>query len=421
LGDGGTGACPVTGIGGAGHVLISKVGTAFTMTRDGLPYYVKGIDGAANLDLAQRSGVNSIRTFDSNGAQALLDNAASHCMTVSLGVSLSNMPADYTNQTYLAGKRTEVTNLLATLKNHPSLLTWVVGNEIQLAAGNDNATTVGFVQELTQTIHQQDPNHPVITAVAGANATFINHLVQWAPALDALGINSYAGVGNVVNALAGTTYTGAILITEWGPTGWWEAAQSTSWGRPVEETSGAKGRVYQTRYVTFAHKPRVLGDYVFLWGQKIENTPTWFGMFLETITELGIAGESLPTVDTMVFNWLGAYPANRAPDVTAITLAGSAAAGNVSLTAGQTVPAVVTVTEPDGDTMSYVWEILQDPTVAASNMGETRKPRVGNPLMGTAPTLNLTVPTTAGQYRLFVYVLDGKGHAGTANFPFRVN
>jgi hypothetical protein len=35
--------------------------------------------------------------------------------------------------------------------------------------------------------------------------------------------------------------------------------------------------------------------------------------------------------------------------------------------------------------------------------------------------LNLTAPTVAGQYRLFVYVLDGKGHAGTANIPFRVN
>jgi hypothetical protein len=421
--DGGGGTtCPATGLAGAGQVRIVKNGTTFSMTRDGVPYYVKGIDGAANLDLAQRSGVNSLRTFDSTGAQALLDNAASHCMTVSLGVSLSNMPGDFTNETFKAAKRAEVTNLLATIKNHPALLTWVVGNEIQLSPNNvnDNATTVGFVQELTQTIHQQDTNHPVITAVAGANATFINHLVQWAPALDALGINSYGGVGSVVGALGSTSYMGAILITEWGPTGWWEAAQNTSWGRPVEETSGEKGRVYQTRYVSFAHKPRVLGDYVFLWGQKIENTPTWFGMFLETITELGIAGESLPTVDTMVFNWLGAYPANRAPDVTGFTLGGRAAGGNVALTAGQTVPAVVTVTEPDGDTMSYVWEILQDPTVAASNMGETRKTRVGNPQKGTAPMFNVTAPP-AGQYRLFVYVLDGKGHAGTANIPFRVN
>ncbi len=422
LGDGGIGvpACPAAGLAGAGHVHISKSGTSFTMTRDGVLYYVNGIAGGANLDIAQRSGANSIRSFSSGGAQALLDTAASHCMTVLLGIDLSNVPADYTNATFLAAKRAEVANLLATIKNHPALLTWAVGNEIQLAAGNDNQTSVGFVQELAQTIHQQDPNHPVITAVAGANTTFLNHLVQWAPALDALGINTYASVVTVNADVARSTYTGPILVTEWGPTGWWEAPM-TSWGRPIEQTSGEKARVYQSRYEAFAHTGRVLGNDVFLWGQKIDNTPTWFGMFLETNADLGISGESLPTVDTMALDWSGAYPVNRAPDVTGLTLGGGTATDNVTLTAGQTVPAVVTAREPDGDTMSYVWEILQDPSQATSNMGETRKPRVGNPQKGTAATLNVTAPTTAGQYRLFVYVLDGKGHAGTANIPFRLN
>lgn len=390
------------------------------MTRDGAPYYVNGIDGSFNLDLAQRSGVNSIRTFDSAGALALLDMAASHCMTVLLGISLSNTPADYTNPTFLAAKRAEVANLLATIKDHRALLMWGIGNEIQLAAGNDNQTTVGFVKELADTIHMQDHNHPVLTALAGANVTFINHIVQWAPTLDAIGINSYAGVTTVATDVGRSTYTGPFFLTEWGPTGWWEAPKTT-WGVPIEQTSGDKGRVYKTRYASFAHKSRVLGDYVFLWGQKIENTPTWFGMFLETETALGIAGESLPTVDTMTTAWSGTSPTNHAPDVTALTLAGKAASASVTLTAGQSVPAVVTASEPDGDTMSYVWEILQDPSSTTSNMGEARKPRVGTPQKGTTPMINITAPTAAGQYRLFVYVLDGKGHAGTANIPFRVN
>jgi hypothetical protein len=417
---GGVATCPATGLSGMGRVQIAGGGTNFTMTRDGVPYYVKGIAGGSHLDLAQQYGANSIRTFNSNGAMALLDAAASRCMTVLLGIELSNMPADYTNATFLAAKRTEVTNLLATVKSHPALLMWAVGNEIQLAAGNDNQTTVSFMQELAQTIQQQDPNHPVITAVAGANTTAINHLVQWAPAFNTIGINAYAPVVNVNTDLARSNFTGPILITEWGPTGWWEAPM-TSWARPIEETSAAKGRVYQSRYQTFAHTGRVLGDYVFLWANKMEATPTWFGMFFETNTDLGLAGESLPTVDTMAFEWSGAYPMNRAPDVTDISLNGLRAAQNVTLTRGQAVPAVVTVTEPDGDTMSYVWEILQEPAQPVSNMGELRPPRVGNPQKGTVPTLNVTAPAAAGQYRLLVYVLDGKGHAGTANIPFRVN
>jgi glycosyl hydrolase family 2 len=422
LGDAGVvTSCPATGLAGVGRVQIAGSGTSFTMMRDGAPYYIKGIAGGANLNMAGQYGVNSIRTFNSNAAMETLDVAASHCMTVLLGIGLSKMPPDYTNATYLDAKRAEVTNLLATVKDHPALLMWALGNEIQLGTGNDNQTSVGFIQELAQLIHQQDPNHPVITAIAGANTTFINHLVQWAPALNAIGVNTYAAVVTVNADVARSTFTGAIIVTEWGPTGHWESP-NTAWARPIEETSGVKGRVYKTRYDSFAHTGRILGDYVFLWGQKVERTPTWYGMFLETDADLGIAGESLPTVETMALEWAGSYPINRAPDVTALTLGGRAASASVTLTAGQAVQALVTATEPDGDAMSYVWEILEDPAQPdLMGMAEAREPRVGTPQMGTVPMLNVTAPTVAGQYRLFVYVLDGKGHAGTANIPFRVN
>jgi hypothetical protein len=296
---------------------------------------------------------------------------------------------------------------------------WALGNEINLGA--DNQTAWSFVDELATLIHQQDPNHPVISVLAGANVTAINHIVQWAPHLDAIGVNSYAAVVNTNSDVGKSNFTGPVIVTEWGPTGHWECPM-TSWGRPIEETSGAKGRVYKTRYDSFAHTGRILGDYVFLWGQKIERTPTWYGMFLEQNADLGLNGESLPTVDTMAIEWSGAMLSNRAPDVTALTLGGKQASDNVALNAGQQVQAQATVTEPDGDTMSYVWEILQDPAQPDLKGGpEDREPRVGSPQNSTTPTLNVTAPAQSGQYRLFVYVLDGKGHAGTANIPFRVN
>jgi Glycosyl hydrolases family 2, TIM barrel domain len=415
--DGGS-SC-AAGLPGAGQVKIVKNATTFSLTRDGAPYYIKGIAGGSNLLLAQQYGVNSIRIFSSNGAAALLDDAKRHCMTLMLGIELSKMAGDYNNAQYLAGKRTEVTNLLATVKTHPALVMWALGNEINLGADTQAAWT--FVGQLAQLIHQQDPNHPVITVIAGANVTAINHVVQWSQGIDAIGINSYAGVVNVNTDVARSTFMGPVVVTEWGPTGHWESP-NTSWGRPIEETSGAKARVYKTRYESFAHTGRILGDYVFLWGQKIERTPTWYGMFLETNTDLGLMSESLGTVDTMAFEWSGATPANRAPDVTAITLDGKQANNNVTLAARQSVQARVTVTEPDGDPMSYVWEILQDPPQPdLKGAQEEREPRVGTPQMSTTPTLNVTAPAQSGQYRLFVYVRDGKGHAGTANIPFRVN
>jgi len=156
--------------------------------------------------------------------------------------------------------------------------------------------------------------------------------------------------------------------------------------------------------------------------RQIERTPTWYGMFLENNADLGLHSETLPTVDTMAVAWSGAMLANRAPDVTAITLGGKQATDNVSVNAGQALQAQVTVTEPDGDPMSFVWEVLSDPAQPDLKGGpEAREPRIGTPQKGTTPTLNLNAPGQSGQYRLFAYVLDGKGHAGTANIPFRVN
>ena len=414
---GGTLTCP-SGLGGAGIVKVAKNAGMFSLTRDGAPYYIKGIAGGSNLALAQQYGVNSTRTFGSDGAAAILDDAKSHCMTVLLGIGLSQQPGDYDNPDFTNGKRAEVMSLLSTIKGHPALLMWALGNEINLGADNQTAWT--FVNDLAKLIHQQDPNHPVISVLAGANVTAINHIVQWAPSIDAIGINSYAGVVGTNAQVDNSNFTGPIIITEWGPTGHWECP-NTSWGRPIEETSGAKGRVYKTRYDSFAHTGRILGDYVFLWGQKVERTPTWYGMFLETNADLGLNGESLPTVDTMAVAWSGAALTNRAPDVTGLQLGGQDAGANVTLGAGQQVQAQVTVSEPDGDTMSYVWEILQDPAQPdLKGAPEPREPRVGSPQKGSTPNITITAPAQSGQYRLLVYVLDGKGHAGTANIPFRV-
>jgi hypothetical protein len=158
-----------------------------------------------------------------------------------------------------------------------------------------------------------------------------------------------------------------------------------------------------------------------LWGQKQERTPTWYGMFLERLTDLGLNQETCPTLDAMIYKWSGAWPTNRAPNVTALTLNGQPATANVTLTAGQTVQANVTATDPESDPMTFIWELLPEPTVVGTGGSAEPRPTRVNQATSATPTTTITAPAAAGQYRVFVYVLDGQGHAGTANLPFLVN
>src|SRR5690606_29070499 len=101
-------------------------------------------------------------------------------------------------------------------------------------------------------------------------------------------------------------WKGAFAVTEWGPTGFW-AMGRTEWDVPIEQTSTEKAKFYRKHYEegVLGAPNRSLGSYVFLWGQKQETTPTWFGMFLES-------GTATETVDVMQKMWSGTWPEHRA-------------------------------------------------------------------------------------------------------------
>ena len=424
--DGTSGSSGATGAGsgggsgtGPGHVTIERSGTTYTLLRDGVPYYIRGFVGQTRLELAQQYGGNSTRIYTSANAGRTLDTLRTRGITLLLGIELSKNPADYANDAYKTTKRTEVANLLMSYSDHPALLMWALGNEINLSADVEAAWS--FVNELATLIHQQDPHHPVMTVLAGSPFAAINNVAQWAPQIDLLGFNGYAAITNVDADIKSSKFTGPYVVTEFGPTGHWEVP-NTAWMRPLEQTSAEKAQVYQIRYdYIFSHRDRALGSYVFLWGQKQERTPTWYSMFLERSTDLGLNQETCPTVDVMMYQWSGAWPVNRAPSVTTLTLNGLAASANVTLATGQTVRADVTAMEPDTDPMTFIWELLPEPTVLGTGGAAESRPARISQSTSTTPTTMITTPATAGQYRLFVYVLDGQGHAGTANLPFLVH
>jgi hypothetical protein len=261
----------------------------------------------------------------------------------------------------------------------------------------------------------------VISVVSFSDQVF-NNIARYAPDLDAVGINAYGALPKVRATIERSAYNGPYLITEWGSDGHWEVTQ-TSWGSPIEPTSAEKAELFRRRYVQdiLANQDRCLGSYVFLWGQKQERTPTWYSMFIEEIPGVALQNVACPQVDAMGYSWSGTWPANRAPEVTAMTINGLTANGGITLAPGEQIVAAVEARDPDADHLTFVWELLQKPTGLSTGGGyEPRPERIGQVTQGSSPLIRLAAPAVAGVYRLFVYVLDENGHVGTANVPFQV-
>jgi hypothetical protein len=159
---------------------------------------------------------------------------------------------------------------------------------------------------------------------------------------------------------------------------------------------------------------QLLGSYAFFWGQKQERTPTWFGLLAE-------GGEDTEAIDVLHFIWNGSWPDNRAPSVRGLRLNGVAPQAGLTLAPGDRLEARLDAADPDGDDLTYRWELK--PESEATQVGGDYEHAIGS-LDGfiedrAAARARLTAPPP-GAYRLFVYVYDGRGHAGHANFPFLV-
>ena len=406
--------------GGPVHVEIGRRDAAFQLYRGGQPYYVKGIGGRHFLESAAAAGANSVRTWGANDAAALLDRAHSANITVMLGIWLSHHSKDYDDPSYREQKTAEIRRLVEHHKDHPALLFWALGNEINLQ-GADTPAAWKFVNSLAGMIKQLDPHHPVISVIA-CNAATLDNIATFAPALDAVGINAYGALVNLRPMIDRSSYAGPYIITEWGVKGHWET-QRTGWGRPIEPTSTWKAdfQVERYRLDILANSDRCLGSYVFLWGQKQERTPTWYSMILENLPGMGNDRLACPMVDAMHFNWTGAWPLNRAPDIGHMLINGIAAEDNVVLSPGEVMVSQVQARDPENDPLTYVWELMEEPS--ALGIGGSHEDRPGSlesVRRNEGSSLSLRAPMVSGQYRLFVYVLDNNHHTATANIPFEV-
>ncbi|MDJ0364931.1 glycoside hydrolase family 2 TIM barrel-domain containing protein [Hymenobacter sp. H14-R3] len=397
-------------------VAVRQANGRYELLRAGQPYFVKGAGGGQYPERIAAYGGNSVRTWSTDEAPKVLAEANKHHLTVMLGLDVARERHgfDYNDPAAVAAQLQKIKQEVLMYKDDPAVLFWGIGNELNLDYTNPKVWDA--VNDIAKMIHETDPNHPTSTVLAGANKKEVEYVKTRCPAVDILSINTYAGLATLPQQVADAGWTGPYLVAEWGPTGHWEGPQ-TAWKASVEETSSQKAAVYKSRYEASIEKDRAhcLGSYVFLWGQKQERTPTWYGIFTEK-------GEETEVVDVIQYLWTGHYPKNRAPHISTLTLDGKPATASVTLRPGQPYPLAAAVTDPEHDALTYQWELLPESTDLKQGGDRESRP---TPVAGRVPAgatgqTTLTAPTAPGAYRLFVYAHDGHGNVATGNIPFLV-
>ncbi|MDD2381356.1 MAG: glycoside hydrolase family 2 TIM barrel-domain containing protein [Mariniphaga sp.] len=389
----------------------------FNLYKEGEPYFIKGAVGWDFLEELTHSGANSLRT-----SPRLLDEAQRLGLTVlvNLPVASERSGFDYNNREAVQKQLDRVIKMVKEYKNHPAVLMWAIGNELDHIPGDKdyNLKMWDAVNEIAAKIKKIDPDHPVMTITGTGKMDKLKDIKERCPNLDLLGINAYADIVDIPEWLREYDWKKPYVVTEWGPSGWWQVPRNKQ-GVVIEETSTEKARVYRERYEkVILGDPLCLGSYVFLWtSNRQERTHTWFNMFHNNL--------KTQTVEVMQYMWTGTWPENLTPRIEKLTINQKKALDPIELSPESINIATVIASDPDQDDLTMEWELLPEPEKfgAYAGQGEVKPTPMENFILARQDhSIQFKITDTKSKnYRLFVYVYDGKGNVGVANVPFFVN
>jgi len=388
----------------------------FRLYKNGVEFYVKGAGGTEHWEEVVKAGGNSVRTWSTDNAREMLDKAQSLGLMVMMGlwVQHERHGFDYDNEAKVKLQLEQFRKVVLEIKDHPALLLWGVGNEVDLFYSNTKVWNA--VNDIAKMIHELDPHHPTTTVTAGLDPEEVKLIKKDAPEIDIYSVNTYGEIAAVRANIRKHGWEGPYLITEWGPNGHWEV-QKTKWGTPIEQTSTEKANSYRERYVNeiLADAKYCMGSYVFLWGQKQETTSTWYGLFSED-------GKQSEAIDVLKEVWSNVPITNYAPQLIQLQLEGKNFNESVELFADNRALGGVKFLDRDGDDCQAKWSVVPESNDIKSGGDAENKPL---PVSGVIKrksknSVEFRVPNVPGAYRLFVEVYDNRGHYAYANFPFLV-
>jgi len=394
--------------------IIKKNNDGFQLLRNGIPYYVKGAGGTEYLDLLKSIGGNSIRTWSTNNAKKVLDDAHANGISVCLGlwVGHERHGFNYNDEYAIAAQLKAFENDILKYKDHPALLMWAIGNEVDLFYKNFEVWNA--IEDIAKMIKKLDPNHPTMTVTAGIDAAEVFMIKKYCPNIDILGINTYGGIKNLSNQVRMFGWDKPYMVTEWGPYGHWESPM-TSWGVAIEATSKEKANFRNLAYKYIEEdKELCLGSYAFLWGYKQEQTPTWYGLFTKQ-------KNATQSIDVLNSYWKGEVR-NTAPILHSFLLNNLDKKESIKLKKGKDCSFSYYVTDAENDSLIYEFQLMPESIdkKAGGDFEKTPEPISFNIVEYKSNEIIIRSPLKSGPYRFFIYVRDSNKNVATANIPFYV-
>jgi len=394
--------------------------------RKGEPYTIVGAGGTQHLDKVAAYGGNSIRTWSLHDAERLLDEAHELGLTVTLGIEIGrpHWGNDFSYWKFWEVNRKieELRPIIEKFKDHPALLMWGVGNEVDRYEGGKRTFIFYTINKVAKMVKEVDPNHPTMTAVSFNSSRRITRLIRNVMShIDILGINAFKSDIKIHDEKFEKKGWGkAYILSEWGPKGHWSISQS-EWGAPIEPKNSEKRDLIEKNWNIITNDSGFfLGSYAFYWGFKHEATHTWFSLFSED-------GYETASVNFLKYAWSGEKVKNLAPNVENLFIKTPQGLvnDNVYLENYREYTAIAYTNDPEGDSLNYRWEIRAeenyfmdeivntDVKMTYYNMEYLIQKEEGN-------QLQFTSPKDEGPYRIFIFAFDGHGNVASYNIPFYV-